>query len=315
LHPGVIILGNDLGPLERLFIQKGREMGIPSLLVQDGVISLQPQPAPRVSAPRRALRAAMTALGLRMPDPKGYGQNGTDRIAVMGEAVADFLKREGVPPERIAVTGQPRYDVLFALRQGAAQPESLDGLCLPEGQKVILFSSQPYLRYNMCDEAKARSIWRIVIDGVKGLGPGHCLVAKLHPAEDLEGTRRWLGGDFPAAWTLTRDADIFSLAFRADAVVTVSSTTALEALYLGKPVVILDAGVTSLPIPYVQSGAAFPAKDARELTARLREGLYDTAVRARLTAAGAAFVAEHTHAADGGATERVGHEILALLDE
>ena len=311
-RPAVVVLGNDLGTLERLFIAEARRLRVPSLLVQDGVIALRPVPAPPLPAPVRVARAALNALGLRLPDPRPYGQNGADRVAVMGEAVARWLIGQGVPAERIVVTGQPRYDFLHALRQGTAQPTGLDALGLPDGAKIIVFSSQPYLRYNVCDEAAARRIWRTVVEGVKGLGAGHHLVAKLHPAEDLEGTRRWLGHDFAPEWTLTRDADVLSLLWRADALVTLMSSTALEAMCLGKPVVLLDAGVMPEPIPYSESGAALRARDAEELTARLRQALYDDGVRQALARAREAFLPAHVGPLDGQASLRVAREIESL---
>jgi hypothetical protein len=314
-RPGVIVLGNDLGTLERLFIQYGRDLGIPTLLVQDGVIPLHEAGSTREDASRRMLHKIMEGAGLRMADPRPYGQNGADRIAVIGEAVKRWLISQGVSSERIVVTGQPRYDFLHALRQGTAQPQGLDGLGLPEGQRIILFSSQPYLRYRACGETTARNIWQTVIDGVKGLGVGHHLVAKLHPAEDLDWTRHWLGDDFPPEWTLTRDTEVMSLTFRADALVTVASTTALEAICLGKPVVLLETDLWVPSIPYVDSGAALQARGTAELAARMRDALYDDNARERLKTAGEAFADEYAHAADGEATARVARQILELSGE
>lgn len=314
-QPSVVVLGNDMGSLERLFIAEARQRGIPSLLVQDGVIALRPMPAEAVSLHVRVVRAALNALGMRLPDSKPYGQNGADRIAVMGSAVAEWLATQGVPKERIVVTGQPRYDSLCALREGTTLPTGLDSLHLPERDKIILFCSQPYLRYNVCDEAKARSIWRTVIDGVKWLGAGHHLVAKLHPAEDLEWTRRWLGTDLPSEWTLTRDADVLSLLARADALVTLISSTALEAICLGKPVVLLDLGIMPEPVPYSEAGAALRARSAEELVQRLREALHDGATRQRLAEAREAFLLAYAGPLDGQASLRVAREVRALAAE
>ncbi|MGB9593777.1 MAG: CDP-glycerol glycerophosphotransferase family protein, partial [Anaerolineae bacterium] len=176
-----------------------------------------------------------------------------------------------------------------------------------------VFTSQPYVRYRMCSVAEARRIWQTVIDGVKGLGEGHHLVAKLHPAEDVEWTRRWLGDTLPAEWTLTRDDDVLSLVFQADALITVISTTALEAMYLEKPVVLLDASDVKQPIPYIPSGAALQVRTAAELTLRLKEALYDEGVRARLAQARRAFVPKQLDIADGKASERVADLIRTIV--
>jgi hypothetical protein len=310
-QPAAVVLGNDLGIIERTFIGEGRRLGIPSLLVQDGVVALGETCATAAKGPTRLLQDVLTVLGVHPSSPKCYGQNGANRIAVMGPAVARWLVSQGVPSGRIAVTGQPCYDRLFELREGLTQPESREALGLPAEQRIVLFSSQPYLRYRLCDEATARCIWQTVIEGVRGLGAGHRLVAKLHPAEDLEFTRKWLGDAFPREWTLTRDADVFSLTWHADVVVTVASTTALEAIYLGKPVVVLSAGLGRLPLPYVASGAALEAEGAVQLTARLREALYAPETRKRLAAAGSVFVTEYA-CVDGRASERVAIEIFRL---
>ncbi|GAB4406465.1 MAG: hypothetical protein Kow00123_19100 [Anaerolineales bacterium] len=311
--PSVVVLGNDMGILERLFISEARSLDTPSLLVQDGVIALRPVPAPPVSLPLRVARAAMTSLGLRLPDAKPYGQNGADRIAVMGDAVARWLVGQGVPAGRIVVTGQPRYDVLHVMRQGTAQSDVPNALNLPEGEKIILFCSQPYLRYNVCNEAEARRIWRTVVESVRGLGAGYHLVAKLHPAEDLEQTRRWLGGDFPPEWTMTRDVDVLSLLWRADVLITLISSTALEAICLGKPVVLLDMDIMPEPIPYSEAGAALRARSAQELTQRLLEALYDVGTRQRLAGARETFLPAYAGPLDGQAALRVAREIHALV--
>ncbi|MDH7488015.1 MAG: CDP-glycerol glycerophosphotransferase family protein [Anaerolineae bacterium] len=230
----------------------------------------------------------------------------------MGDAVASWLAGQGVPAERITVTGQPRYDALHAMRQATAPDEGPDAPNLPEGERIVLFCSQPYLRYNVCGEAEARSIWRTVADGVRGLGAGHHLVAKLHPAEDLQQTRRWLGDDFSPEWTMTRDADVMSLLWRADVLVTLISSTALEAIALGKPVVLLDLGIMPEPIPYSETGAALRAQSAQELTRRLREVLQDGDARQRLARAREAFLPAYAGPLDGKAALRVAREIHAL---
>ncbi len=311
IQADVIVLGNDIGPLERVLIGEAHAQHVPSLLVQEGVLALDDAPFARFSLPRRAVHKIMMALGLRLPDPKPCGLNGADHVAVMGEAMAEWLVAHGLSPAQVTVTGQPRYDFLYALKHRAVSPKPLS-VRLPDAEKIILFASQPYIRYKMCSAQEARQIWQTVIEGVKGLGDGHHLVAKLHPAEDVEWTRRWLADILPARWTLTRDDDVFSLTARADALVTVISTTALEALYLEKPVVLVDACGVRQPIPYVPSGAALSARGAAELTVRLGEALYDENVRARLDQARRAFVPKQLDIADGKASERVANLIRTL---
>lgn len=312
-RPAVIVLGNDIGTLERLFISLGREMHIPTFLLQEGIIKAQKTPGQQFGAVRRLLQAAMNSLGLRMADARGYGQNGADRIAVMGVAFKVWLESQGVPSECVVVTGQPRYDSLRTQIRISADGADAVAARISGQQKIILFSSQPFLRYNACDEKTARWIWHTVLAGVNGLGAGHHLIAKLHPAEDLDFTRGWLGDAFPDHWTLTHEGEILSLVSGADVLLTVSSTTALEAMSLGKPVVILDAGLGPPPIPYVESGAALGARNADELTACLRQMLYSAQVREQILQASAAFVGEYMHRVDGQSALRVALEILKLL--
>lgn len=311
IQPDVIVLGNDIGTLERLLIGEAHALHAPSLLVQEGVLAQHEEPFARFSLPRRTVHRIMTAMGLRLADPRPCGLNGADHVAVMGEAMAEWLVEHGLSPTQVTVTGQPRYDFLYALKHRTLNPTPLS-VRLPDADKIVLFASQPYVRYGMCSVAEARRIWQTVINGVKGLGDGHHLVAKLHPAEDVERTRHWLADILPAEWTLTRDDDVFSLTFRADALVTVISTTALEALYLEKPVVLLQVCGVRQPIPYVPSGAALQARSEAELTTRLREALYDEGVRARLAQARRAFVPRQLDIADGRAAARVADLIRTI---
>jgi hypothetical protein len=115
VDPRVVVVGNDRGLIEKSFLSAARRRGAATVLVQDGHIGRKPTPETtfRRRAWRRARRAASAVLiraGARSFAATDYGTWGCDLVCASGsDGVAAFRSR-GVDPQRIVVTGQPRYD-------------------------------------------------------------------------------------------------------------------------------------------------------------------------------------------------------------
>ena len=140
--------------------------------------------------------------------------------------------------------------------------------------------------------------------------PDVLLVVKPHPAEGVDPylqrraeARRHVRMSPPAV-------DLGALTAIADAIVTVNSTAAIEAMLLDVP-----ALVVALPnnlTPFVDAGAMAGAADARAIGPALAGLLYDRETRGRLTAARRAFITRYGMVADGGAAGRAADLIVGL---
>jgi len=133
-------------------------------------------------------------------------------------------------------------------------------------------------------------------------------VIKPHPAEPQEPYQRALARSGAARTrVLPPSADLLELMHAADALVTVESLSAVEALVLGRPVLILQMPTNLRAL--VDDGVALGVPAGADPAEALRRLLFDPATRQALEAAGRRYLSEVAAGVDGGATRR----ILALI--
>jgi CDP-glycerol glycerophosphotransferase (TagB/SpsB family) len=153
------------------------------------------------------------------------------------------------------------------------------------------------------------SAFPALVKAVEGL-PGVTCVVKPHPAEPADayaaaiqkaGARR--------VRVLSPSADFVELILAADALVTVESLSAVEALVLDRPVLVLNMPTNIRDL--VEQGVALGVGVGEDPAPALRDLLLDPEIRGRLEAARRLYLSDVAHGVDGRATER----ILALVHE
>lgn len=88
-------------------------------------------------------------LGIAPPLPWILHSGHTDALAVESEAVRDYCIAEGLPPEKIKVTGSSTHDNISEMRSQAAKKrqELYKDLSLPDGRPMILSALPPNTLY------------------------------------------------------------------------------------------------------------------------------------------------------------------------
>jgi CDP-glycerol glycerophosphotransferase (TagB/SpsB family) len=209
-----------------------------------------------------------------------------------------------VEPGRIAVTGNPAFD---RLAQGV-EPERVErvrrSLKLEAGRPLLLVTTQ-----NDSFAASRRQIEAVVAAAREF--PALQIVVKLHPADAFAPYQRLQRELEGVDLHLTQHSDLAALLALSDLLVTRFSTTALEAMLQGKPVIVLNFSGQPDPLPYVERGAALGVRDPSALPAAIRAVLEDEPTRRRLREGMARFVRDYAYRLDGRAGERV----LALMEE
>src|SRR5262249_1796124 len=136
-----------------------------------------------------------------------------------------------------------------------------------------------------------------------------CLI-KPHPAEsDDDYARALREARARRTRVLPATADLLRLLHAADVLVTVESLSAVEAIVLDKPVVILNAPTNLREM--VEEGVALAVPAGDDPTDALRRALSDGPTREALAAARARYRPQIAYGEDGRATAR----ILALVRE
>lgn len=234
-RPNLVLLGNDGAfPYDRITARL-HAYSIPFLLVQEGI---------------------------RFPVPAGddfeqYGKAGANAIAAWGQTSASFFRAQGVPPERIHLTGNPRFDSIKTTDWSRTALELKEKWKL--GAKTLLFLSNPIDDQGFCTtEEKLNLIQRFVRE-ISGLfdDPEFSLIVKLHGRESLAAcTARMEKFPFRSRIILTQDAPLYPLFCLAKAAIVFASTVGLEALLLRVPLGVLEIPGWGFAFDYVSSGSA-----------------------------------------------------------
>ncbi len=231
---------------------------------------------------RRRIPFVLVQEGIRFPLPAekaggAYGMGGADAIAAWGEKSAAHFRALGAPPERICLTGNPRFDGIGATdwreKARGALPEHL-----LKGTNLV-FLSNPIEAQGFCTSREKEELVRRFAEAVVPLlrDPELHLIFKLHPSEDpgrFGAPVRELGMEGRA--TILSRVALYPVLGVARAAVVMASTAGLEALLFG-----VSLGVVKIPgagyvFDYVQGGAAEGLDPETDMGAGLEKMLDDS---------------------------------------
>jgi len=229
-----------------------------------------------------------------------------DITAVFGESARRLLMEIGrYAPESLVATGSLKFDDLArAAREWDAQATRARWKLSPSDRLLVVASRFRAIR----DTHQALGpVFADLVRAVNALPDVVCLV-KPHPAESAAPYETVLRGLAASrVRTVPASANLAELMHAADALVTVESASAIEALVLAKPVLVLN-----LPThlgELVDKGVALGVAGGEDPLPALRAALDDRPTLEGLRMARERYLADLTMSADGGATERV----LALV--
>jgi hypothetical protein len=287
-RPSVVCLYAESSGWGRAAIAACRAVGVPTVAIQHGILY------PKYYSYRHDADEA------DCPRP--------DRTAVFGESARKILVELGhYPPESLVVTGSTKFDDLLAAAARWDRAQIRRRLDIAEGERLLIVAS----RYRSIGDTHASigADFPALVRAVDSL-PGVKALIKPHPAEPEDA----YAADLRAAGAtrvrvLPPGADLMELLHAADGLVTVESLSAVEALVLDRPVVVLSMPTHLREL--VEAGAALGVPAGQDPTAALRDMLFDEAVRARLGPARARYLRYVAQGVDGGATAR----IVGLLRE
>lgn len=286
LRPDVLCLYAESSGWGRAALAAARDQGVPSVALQHGI--LYPTYFSYVHAPDEGA----------CPRP--------DRTAVFGAAAKRFLiARGGYAPESLEITGSPKFDELLATAAAVERDALRARLGVAEGERLVVLASR-FRPIRSTHQAVGRA-FPAFVRALESL-PGVCALVKPHPAErgaPYEAVLRAEGAT--RVRVLGASDDLIELLVAADALVTVESLSAVEALVLDRPVLVLD--MPSNLRELVEAGAALGVAQGADPRPALQALLFDDATRAALGAARLRYREDVAGGLDGQATAR----IVALL--
>ncbi len=232
-----ILLVETVSPLGKATARFARKWKVPVTILQHGILG----------------------------DVSSYGETEGDAVAAWGPTDADWFHAHlGL---RAAPTGCPRYDGLSKTSRDHEAPASLQ--TIPAGRKVIMYATQPFVPGHALASPWTNADALAMALAAAGTTEGTILLVKWHPSQTPE--RLPAKGARPTVVEVHR-GDTFACLRRADVLLVVSSTVALEGMMLDRPVVFLGPqdSLNEFDPPRSKAGLrALTAEDAAHHVGRL----------------------------------------------
>ena len=313
-------LQQQLGPAaaQAVLDARGRQGFHPLHVFRRVIANLQPNLVLTTNAPRSeyAVVDAATEAGIpslvlldlfAMPgDAFAARTRYPSRVCVLSGVVRDNLICAGWPPERIVVTGNPAFDALNAPQTRAAGLALRAALGAPPRRLILLAlqpepTSHPASPGRQGDPRLPERMLHACIASVRQ-HPHWTLIVRPHPSQ----TCPPLPNDAQVRLS-ARTEPLHPLLHAVDAVLTGTSTVALEAHLAGRRVLQLLDSIAAPAMPYLALGVADAACHLADLPQAL------AALLAQPDSARATAHAEATPEAANTAADRVSAHVLDLL--
>jgi len=296
LSPEVVVTYAEAGGWGRAIVLEARRRGLPSVGIQHGFIYrhwLNYLHEPDEVAP-------VVASGGHGGGDRGFPA--PDRTLLFDAYASEHLEKHGrLPADSLVVTGSARLDDLKARvdQHRAGRHELRAALGVAQDTRLILLAA----KFSEIREELPKLFAAV------GAQPGVRLIIKTHPAETTA-SYETLASGIANISIAPADADLARLLAAADALVTMNSTVAVDALVLGVPALVV--GWPTNLSPFVEAGAMMGGPDL-DVSGALRRLLYDQPSRDDLHSRATAFARTYRIQADGSAAERASNEILATI--
>jgi len=300
--PDLIVLLNEFFWWERSLLIAAKMEGVPTLAIQHGVISLQHK---SYSYTKDEIDSTGNFRAPFCPIP--------DITLTYGPHEKVMLTRlSSYPAHSVVATGQPRYDHLTQLRN--LDSDAIKCLKrnygLPEQSRIILWTTQCH----GLSDSENKCNFSCMLNTLKQLD--NCvLVVKQHPAEGLKYThliKEHIANSGVPAFLLPKDSNTNLLLLCCDLMITKNSTTAIEALILGKPVIVLNLSGEPDAVNYVEIGVAKGVYREEDLLLSIKELLETKFPKADVREK---YLNKYICGLDGSATQNIIKEITDCLNK
>ncbi|MEM2619605.1 MAG: CDP-glycerol glycerophosphotransferase family protein, partial [Candidatus Hadarchaeales archaeon] len=329
--PDVVVVLNDIDPGCLYFVRGANRLGIPTLLIAEGIyfgkLSKRIGPAyfktvlknllfsgnVRYSLKLELRKIASILSGNPEPSTDKWGV-GCSKIAVWGEYSKRCFEMKGIPPERIRVTGNPLMDELVEMKFNPGEIRKQLGV--PRRAKLIVYASSNPIDINYWTEKESKEFVRLLNRIVLGLKDCF-LVIRPHPTEREERYLRYLKSEDLSRTLVSKKENLYEILAATDILITDISGVGSEAAVMGKPVIVVN--LTGKPYPTEQypallmrEGVAVEVRRKDELLPTI-ERLLNKKSQNELMKNREKFVRKYFYRIDGKSSERVAKLIEKMV--
>lgn len=340
--PDIVVITNDHSFIERAFIIGGNYLGIPTLLIQSGAMMDRTQSTTKMaffrflrrlrdirtlcerykyflvtynSAEKNFLRYARYIFDDMYKSLTKYslvGNYGCTKIATTGNYAKSLLIHDNIDPDKIVVTGNPKFDNIINRRYTPRRIYDL--LKVPPNKKIILFLTTATVEHRIWTVERMEIFVKSVVKSIDSLPQDVQLVIKIHPMEDLTFYQKIIGEDNQDI-ALCQDIDLYELINASELIISGFSTAALEAMIFDKPVIILNLFKENNSLPYIDNGVAIGVYELESIMPAIKDVLYNNETRQILFKNREKLLPEYIYKRDGKSAKRVASLIEQMINK
>jgi UDP-N-acetylglucosamine 2-epimerase len=282
-RPNIVIVPDDTGLAGKTLVKLAKKRHIPTLTVQHGTID----------------------------DVLNYMDVQSDIIAVWGKISKNLLIENGVPPNKLVITGMPVSDMILT-RDRKTKSLVYEKWGISRAKKIAVWTPSPYDGIRSHDSPKINEQTLKTLSAVFRAFPDKQLVVKLHPLDSDKMYKKVLAqiGDKHAI--VIKHFDTYDLLYSCEFLMVCNSTTGVEAMILDKPVIVVNLFDVPENVPYARSGAALRATNKDELIWSINAISKKGSEAEELQQKRRKFVDDYAYKIDGQASKRI-VEVVDLM--
>ena len=222
-----------------------------------------------------------------------------DKFAIYGNLTKQLCLNHNIDPEKLVITGNPRYDELFKRKIISNEKNILISLSgIASTAWSTFFSISLILKY----EKMFREVLKSLAKYEKNI------TIKLHPTQDSIINVQEIVNELLPNAQIYKNANTYDLIAKSDVVISPPSSIITEALILDKPVFLFKFLANDSGIPYEKYNAVLASEDENEIDEKIRQILSDQEVRNNLKEGRKRFL-NHVLEYQGNSS----HQIIKLI--
>ncbi len=231
-------------------------------------------------------------------------------IAVFSHKYKKTLEQQGIPAKNVEVVGPIIFDEIYPFI--GKEPNS------PSSGPRILILTVPFVEQNIFTPKKYFACIEKICTEIASI-PNSTVTIKLHPREKYYGDYQKMIQrlHLPSIRVIQNDQRVFlyQLMSRSDIIINFSSTSAIEAMILDKPLITITFPDFHNPLNDIlrisQATVEIPVQD--NLTPAIKTLLSDRQLQQRLQQRRRRFVKEYCGRIDGKSSQRMTHLLQKLV--
>lgn len=328
-RPDVVVVGDD-GSVNATFIKIAKDMGIPSLAIQVGMLSEKEFEGSidilrtknyflwrfiSLISNNTIVRKLTLSIGWRTR-VLDWGLSGTDKIAVFGDFYKKLLISRGVPSDKISVTGYVLLDELFHYVSNHSEQliksKIYNKIGIDKEKHLITLITQPLVEDEVWTKKQYEIFLNIIRNAIRKNNSLH-LVIKPHPREELQKYRSIIN-NLPfrnRVKILDKNFDLTELLIASDVVIMSQSTVAYWALVTRKPMI--SVRPFFLHYRFTLGDFVLTINNCQELSYALQKLIKTKSRYSKRFSGENRLISEHLYKIDGKASERVAKLIKNML--